>query len=47
MRYWFLPELKFLARRSGFAPLGQGGWMEEGFITTPFPWYAWLLLRRN
>jgi SAM-dependent methyltransferase len=47
MRYWFLPELKFLARLGGFSPLGQGAWMEEEFINTPCPWYAWLLLARD
>jgi SAM-dependent methyltransferase len=43
MRYWFLPELKFLARSSGLSVLAEGAWMETGFAAAP-PWNAWLLL---
>ncbi|MDR1398082.1 MAG: class I SAM-dependent methyltransferase [Desulfarculales bacterium] len=46
MRYWFLPELKFLARQSGFSFLSAGGWLEDEFASPP-PWYAWILLARD
>jgi len=32
MRYWFLPELRYLARQAGFTP------------PTRATWYAWMLL---
>ena len=43
MRYWFLPELRYLARQAGFTPVEAGAW--SGF-TPPAcaTWYAWMLL---
>lgn len=46
MRYWFLPELRFLARQAGFLPLGEGGWMQET-APTEDDWGAWMLLKKT
>lgn len=41
MRYWFLPELRHLAKLSGFRVVGEGKWMEQGApdLST---WNAWM-----
>ncbi|MDR3175249.1 MAG: class I SAM-dependent methyltransferase [Desulfovibrio sp.] len=44
MRYWFVPELRRLARRSGFTCADCGAWMERS-PPGPESWYAWMLLR--
>lgn len=45
MRYWFLPELRFLARQAGFLPLGEGGWMRHD-APGDADWGAWMLLQK-
>lgn len=46
MRYWFLPEMFFLAQLSGFTSLAHGGWMKEN-PPCDQDWGAWLLLQKN
>lgn len=45
MRYWFMPELRFLAQQAGLTVVGEGAW-----LTTDSPkkdtWNAWMLLQR-
>jgi len=46
MRYWFIPELRYLARMSGFDVLAKGSWMHDSFDSRNFfPWNAWILMR--
>lgn len=45
MRYWFLPELRFLAGQAGFMPLQEGGWMRHD-APTDADWGAWILLEK-
>jgi hypothetical protein len=44
MRYWFIPELKYLAKQAGFSVVCSGGWLseKEPAITD---WNAWMLLK--
>ncbi|MDR2054629.1 MAG: class I SAM-dependent methyltransferase [Desulfovibrio sp.] len=42
MRYWFLPELRRLARQAGFAVLREGGWMHDAPPSLA-DWNAWML----
>ncbi|MDR3362811.1 MAG: class I SAM-dependent methyltransferase [Desulfovibrio sp.] len=44
MRYWFLPELRHLARQTGFSVAGEGGWMHRE-IPGLSDWNAWMVLR--
>jgi SAM-dependent methyltransferase len=44
MRYWFLPELRFLAQQAGFRILQTGGWMHENPPSLD-DWNAWMLCR--
>jgi SAM-dependent methyltransferase len=46
MRYWFLPELRYLARTAGLSVVAEGAWMEE---TEPGKdtWNAWMAAQRN
>jgi len=44
MRYWFLPELRFLAKCAGLELLYSGAWMQHS-LPTDDDWYAWVLLR--
>lgn len=41
MRYWFLPELRFLAKSVGFTLVGEGGWMHTS-PPTDTDWAAWM-----
>lgn len=45
MRYWFLPELRYLASGSGFTVMAEGAWrsFELPIKTT---WNAWILLKK-
>lgn len=43
MRYWFLPELRYLARMTGFQPVAAGAWMQHDMLSGT-PWNAWMLL---
>ena len=43
MRYWFLPELRHLAKLSGFQVAGEGKWMEPGQPNL-LTWNAWMAL---
>lgn len=46
MRYWFLPELRYLASVSGFTVMAEGAWMHNNLDeNNPFPWNAWMLLQ--
>ncbi|MDR1685066.1 MAG: class I SAM-dependent methyltransferase [Desulfovibrio sp.] len=44
MRYWFLPELRYLARQAGFSVAGEGGWMHREPPALS-DWNAWMVLR--
>lgn len=45
MRYWFLPELRYLAKTIGFMVKTEGAWTQVALpsITT---WNAWMLLQK-
>lgn len=45
MRYWFMPELRFLARQSGFTVVSEGAWMQHT-PPTKDTWNAWILLKK-
>lgn len=45
MRYWFLPELRYLMQTQGFTYLTCGEWRRPAF-DTPFPWNAWMLAQK-
>jgi SAM-dependent methyltransferase len=42
MRYWFLPELRRLARQAGFTIVREGGWMHDAPPSLA-DWNAWML----
>lgn len=44
MRYWFLPELRYLAKQVGFYVIDTGGWLTEQ-IPGYCDWNAWLLVK--
>ena len=43
MRYWFLPELHYLARQAGFSHAAEGAWLDHDMLSGK-PWNAWMLL---
>ena len=45
MRYWFMPELRYLAKVCGFKVVGEGAWMqaEEASVEA---WNAWMALKK-
>lgn len=46
MRYWFLPELRYLARQAGFSPVAEGAWLRDSLADgSSTPWNAWMLLQ--
>ncbi|MDR2695777.1 MAG: class I SAM-dependent methyltransferase [Deltaproteobacteria bacterium] len=42
MRYWFLPELRYLAKQAGFQVMQASGWMHEAPPGLA-DWNAWML----
>lgn len=42
MRYWFMPELRYLARLSGFHVRAEGAWRMES-LPARDTWNAWML----
>jgi SAM-dependent methyltransferase len=44
MRYWFLPELRYLAKQAGFSVVSEGGWLRdaEPDLST---WNAWMAVQ--
>ena len=44
MRYWFLPELRYLAEQSGFKTVQSGAWLKESAPESG-DWNAWMLLK--
>jgi SAM-dependent methyltransferase len=46
MRYWFLPELRYLAETDGFAVLAEGAWMKKTMPESG-TWNAWLCLSKK
>lgn len=46
MRYWFLPELRFLAQQAGFTYLKSGGWLKNS-APTDADWGAWMLVEKQ
>ncbi len=45
MRYWFMPELRHLAREAGLEPCAEGAWLRHEPATVD-TWNAWMLVRR-
>lgn len=45
MRYWFLPEIAYIARRAGLSVVTAAAWMETRPATRD-DWTAWVVLRR-
>lgn len=45
MRYWFLPELAYLARKAGFEVAAYGAWEKESAPGVD-DWAAWILCRK-
>ena len=45
MRYWFMPELRYLARQCGFSVVGEGAWMQTGGAST-HTWNAWMTVKK-
>lgn len=45
MRYWFLPELKHLARSVGFSVAAHGAWLSTS-APDDASWLAWLAVQR-
>lgn len=43
MRYWFMPELRYLAKQCGFSVVGEGAWMEGRLADA---WNAWMAVKR-
>ncbi len=46
MRYWFLPELLYLAKESNFLIKNTGGWLKDSEPTDD-DWGAWILLQKK
>lgn len=46
MRYWFFPELYYLAQNAGFSVVGKGGWLGQIGEIGASTWNAWITLRR-
>lgn len=45
MRYWFMPELRYLAKVCGFKVVGEGAWMQaEGAPANA--WNAWMVVQK-
>jgi hypothetical protein len=44
MRYWFVPELRYLARQAGFDPVAKGGWLRQDAPGLE-DWNAWMAVR--
>lgn len=45
MRYWFMPELRYLARRAGFTVVGEGAWLSTS-LPSASTWNAWMLVKK-
>ncbi len=45
MRYWFMPELRYLAKKSSFTVVAEGRWMDTR-APDPRTWNAWMALAR-
>jgi SAM-dependent methyltransferase len=45
MRYWFFPELRYLADLSGFSFIADGKWMAEDKVEID-TWNAWMLCNK-
>ena len=43
MRYWFMPELRYLAKQSGFTVVAEGRWMDT-HSPAPGTWNAWMAI---
>lgn len=46
MRYWFMPELRFLAAEAGFTMVDAGAWMRPGRADL-HTWNAWILVKAS
>lgn len=45
MRYWFMPELRYLARQCGLTVAAEGAWMQAAGAPAA-AWNAWMAVRR-
>lgn len=46
MRYWFLPQLRYLSALAGFTQVAEGAWMEQG-PPSDATWGVWMLVRKG
>jgi SAM-dependent methyltransferase len=46
MRYWFLPELRYLSKQTGMKVFQEGAWLASNFQDSK-TWNAWMLLSRG
>lgn len=46
MRYWFMPELRYLAGETGFTVVDEGAWMRHGGVDL-HTWNAWILVKAS
>ena len=46
MRYWFLPELRYLSKQAGLRALDAGGWLTEQ-VPILDDWNAWMLVNKD
>lgn len=45
MRYWFMPELLYLVKLSGFRIVAEGIWLQES-APSKSTWNAWMAVRK-
>lgn len=45
MRYWFMPELRYLASLAGFTVMGEGAWLSTAQPDAS-TWNAWMLVKK-
>ncbi len=46
MRYWFIPELKHLAKSAGFEFISMGSWMQDSMPDSS-TWNAWMAVKKT
>jgi len=46
MRYWFLPELRYLARQTGMRVMAEGDWLRT-HAPSASTWNAWMALQKE
>ena len=46
MRYWFIPELAYLAKKASLSFITSGIWLTESKLNN-YTWYGWLLFKNE